>query len=89
MEEDYEAASLLKSLLSEHSDLEARNLPPDGVTLTLPAVPSQSLYKSDPKRNNPASRIFTRQHDIDRLLAKISELPNLDLLSSRHCSILG
>jgi hypothetical protein len=29
--------------------------------LKLPEVPAQSLYKSDPKRNNPASRIFTRQ----------------------------
>ena len=32
--------------------------------LKLPEVPAQSLYKSDPKRNNPASRVFTRQVQI-------------------------
>ena len=34
------------------------------------------------KRNNPASRIFTRQPEVERVLAKIKESPDLQLLSS-------
>ena len=36
-------------------------------------LPEQSLYKSDPKRLNPNSRIFTRQPDIDRAMDSVSE----------------
>jgi hypothetical protein len=60
-------------------------VPPNFTTLKLPTVPSQSLYKSDPKRNNPASRVFTRQHEVERVLAKIEELSELKLLSSLDC----
>jgi len=34
----------------------------DVTKLSLPIVPDQSLYKSDPKRVNPASRIYTRSN---------------------------
>ena len=34
------------------------------------------------KRNNPASRIFTRQPEVERVLAKINESADLQLLSS-------
>jgi len=32
----------------------------DASKFILPAVPDYSLYKSDPKRANPASKIYTR-----------------------------
>lgn len=32
---------------------------------TFPDVPNQSLYKSDPKRYKPKSRVYTRQEDVE------------------------
>jgi len=37
------------------------------------APPDQSLYKNDPSRLNPKSRIFTRQPDIDRAMSLVNE----------------
>lgn len=54
---------------------------PKDEKLELPKVTNQSLYKSDPKRRNPAARIYTRQPDIDRVFAAVQE-SNLDILSS-------
>ena len=36
-------------------------------------VPNQSLYKNDKSRINPASRLFTKQPDIDRAMSLIKE----------------
>ncbi len=41
--------------------------------LKLPDVPKQSLYKSDPKRLNPASRFFTRQYAVEQAMDKVLE----------------
>ena len=38
-------------------------------SFSLPHVPEQSLYKSDPTRINPASRIFTKSHKINRAMS--------------------
>ncbi|XP_029054806.1 glutathione S-transferase C-terminal domain-containing protein homolog isoform X1 [Osmia bicornis bicornis] len=49
---------------------------------TLPQVANQSLYKSDPKRYKPRSRIYTRQEDIEDSLELFKALniqTNLDL----------
>lgn len=35
------------------------------VKYIVPDVPKQSLYKSDPKRYRPRSKIFTRQEDVE------------------------
>ena len=42
------------------------------------------MYKRDPSRYNPNARIYTRQHDIERVMAKISQekLNNDDILIS-------
>ena len=42
-------------------------------------VANQSLYKSDPKRRNPNARTFTRQPDIDKAMAQISEASELQV----------
>jgi hypothetical protein len=44
------------------------------VKYTLPDVPKQSLYKSDPKRYKPRNRIFTRQVDVETSLKVVKEL---------------
>ncbi|KDR19528.1 glutathione S-transferase C-terminal domain-containing protein homolog [Zootermopsis nevadensis] len=44
------------------------------VKYILPAVPNQSLYKSDPKRYKPRNRIFTRQADVETSLKMVKEL---------------
>ena len=36
-------------------------------------VPNQSLYKNDKSRINPASRLFTKQPDIDRAMSLVKE----------------
>ena len=36
-------------------------------------LPDQSLYKNDPNRLNPKSRLFTRQPDIDHAMSLIKE----------------
>ena len=36
-------------------------------------VPDQSLYKNDKNRINPASRLFTKQPDIDRAMSLVKE----------------
>ena len=36
-------------------------------------VPDQSLYKHDKNRINPASRLFTKQPDIDRAMSLVKE----------------
>lgn len=41
---------------------------------TLPAVVNESLYKSDPKRYKPRSRIYTRQEDVERSLRLIRDM---------------
>ncbi|XP_033323660.2 glutathione S-transferase, C-terminal domain containing [Megalopta genalis] len=38
------------------------------IDYTLPRVANQSLYKSDPKRYKPKSRIYTRQDDVEQSL---------------------
>ncbi|NP_001193394.1 glutathione S-transferase C-terminal domain-containing protein [Nasonia vitripennis] len=43
------------------------------VNYSLPHTENQSLYKSDPKRYKPRSRIYTRQDDIDYSLGKIKD----------------
>ncbi|XP_076760371.1 glutathione S-transferase, C-terminal domain containing [Xylocopa sonorina] len=39
-----------------------------GLDYTLPDVANQSLYKSDPRRYKPRSRIYTRQEDVQHSL---------------------
>ncbi|EZA51796.1 Glutathione S-transferase C-terminal domain-containing protein-like protein [Ooceraea biroi] len=41
---------------------------------TLPVVVNESLYKSDPKRYKPKSRIYTRQEDIERSLQLVGDM---------------
>ena len=41
---------------------EDKSIDINSLELTLPSVPEQSLYKSDPKRHNTASRVFTRSN---------------------------
>lgn len=38
------------------------------INYVLPEVPKQSLYKSDPKRYKPKSKLFTRQEDVEAAL---------------------
>ncbi|KAG8230477.1 hypothetical protein J437_LFUL013518 [Ladona fulva] len=46
-----------------------------GITsCSLPHVPNQSLYKSDPRRYKPRARLFTRQEEIDASLKIISQM---------------
>ena len=85
LDDSLNATSVLRSILRTN-DLEFERLSLDVQTgraknLRLPQVPEQSLYKSDPKRNNPASRVFTRQHEIDRVLGLVEGL-GLQLFTS-------
>ncbi|XP_037797619.1 glutathione S-transferase C-terminal domain-containing protein homolog [Penaeus monodon] len=41
--------------------------------VTIPVVPSESLYKSDPERYKPRWRSYTHQHDIERILKVLDE----------------
>ena len=41
--------------------------------LCLSGCAEESLYVSDPSRSNPAARTFTRQRDVERVLAMIDE----------------
>ncbi|XP_071444755.1 glutathione S-transferase C-terminal domain-containing protein homolog [Hetaerina americana] len=41
---------------------------------SLPHVPYQSLYKSDPKRYKPRARLFTKQDEIEASLKLVSEM---------------
>ena len=52
----------------------------------LPVVENQSLYKSDPKRYKPRSRIFTRQEDVDNSLKLIR---NLEIKTNLTGGIFG
>lgn len=81
----YSADLIMKSLIGCNIDFGQLTLssPPNGKpSLMMPIVPSQSLYKSDPKRSNPASRVFTRQHEINRIVDQLGQLQELDLFSS-------
>ncbi|XP_076642020.1 glutathione S-transferase, C-terminal domain containing [Halictus rubicundus] len=49
------------------------------INYILPEVPNQSLYKSDPKRYKPKSRIFTRQEDVEQALEVFKSL-NIDTM---------
>ncbi|XP_011686761.1 PREDICTED: glutathione S-transferase C-terminal domain-containing protein homolog [Wasmannia auropunctata] len=46
----------------------------DVLQYTLPVVVNESLYKSDPKRYKPRSRIYTRQEDIEHSLRLIEDM---------------
>ncbi|XP_015432961.1 PREDICTED: glutathione S-transferase C-terminal domain-containing protein homolog [Dufourea novaeangliae] len=46
----------------------------NGLVYTLPQVANQSLYKSDPKRYKPRSRIFTKQDDVEQSLGLFKRL---------------
>lgn len=87
MDDSINASSVVRSILRPSTDLDFQRLSLDSQTrrdyklLRLPQVPDQSLYKSDPKRNNPASRVFTRQHEIERVLGFVEGL-GLQLFSS-------
>ncbi|XP_042859483.1 glutathione S-transferase C-terminal domain-containing protein homolog [Penaeus japonicus] len=41
--------------------------------ITIPVVPPESLYKSDPERYKPRWRSYTHQHDIERILKVLEE----------------
>jgi hypothetical protein len=72
----FDAEHIIRSLIYLAPEFSLCHPPSVSSHLSFPQVPAQSLYKSDPKRNNPASRIFTRQNDVDRVLTQIG---NLDL----------
>ena len=42
-------------------------------SVCLSGCAEESLYVSDPSRSNPAARTFTRQRDVERVLAMINE----------------
>ncbi|XP_059082180.1 glutathione S-transferase C-terminal domain-containing protein homolog [Tigriopus californicus] len=56
----------------------------DGIDFILPPTKLVSLYKSDPSRQNPNAKIFTRQQDIDRIFNWFSEHANGDDLILRQ-----
>ncbi|XP_046404122.1 glutathione S-transferase C-terminal domain-containing protein homolog [Ischnura elegans] len=41
---------------------------------SLPFVPNQSLYKSDPKRYKPRARLYTRQDEVEASLKLVSQM---------------
>lgn len=57
--------------------------------ISVPLAPDRSLYQSDPTRQNPNARAFTRQHDIERISKWFFEdnegdklvLPNVGLIN--------
>uniref|UniRef100_A0A1B6C8G0 Methyltransferase domain-containing protein n=1 Tax=Clastoptera arizonana TaxID=38151 RepID=A0A1B6C8G0_9HEMI len=55
-------------------DLKNKLSSPLNVTYIIPTVPKQSLYKSDPKRYRPRSKIFTRQEDVESVLSIVEGL---------------
>ena len=60
------AGAVMEEILPEEGDRPADT----GWSSARPAeVPAESLYKSDPGRHNPASKLFTRQPDVERVLA--------------------
>ena len=42
-------------------------------SVCLSGCAEESLYVSDPSRSNPAARTFTRQRDVERVIAMIDE----------------
>lgn len=51
-----------------------KNHNPSALQYSLPVVVNESLYKSDPKRYKPRSRIYTRQEDIEHSLRLIEDV---------------
>lgn len=78
---DKEASSLGQTMNDES---EPKLMIIDGIEFTLPRTKLVSLYKSDPSRQNPNAKIFTRQHDIDRIFNWFSEHANGDDLILRR-----
>ncbi|XP_047110243.1 glutathione S-transferase C-terminal domain-containing protein homolog isoform X1 [Schistocerca piceifrons] len=62
-----EALSVIKDITSRVSDYSY-------ISYVLPQVEEYSLYKSDPKRYKPKSRIFTHQTEVEESLRIVSQL---------------
>eukprot|EP00095_Tigriopus_kingsejongensis_P011110 snap_masked-scaffold268_size230776-processed-gene-1.1 protein:Tk11110 transcript:snap_masked-scaffold268_size230776-processed-gene-1.1-mRNA-1 annotation:"glutathione s-transferase c-terminal domain-containing protein" len=82
-----EATNNLSSLdgkIYEQSERQVMIL--DGFQVVLPSTRRVSLYKSDPSRQNPNAKTFTRQYDIDRVFQWFSQMglnSRTDLLDIR------